>query len=86
MVPFAATLIGAAVFGDLVIGIGFAAVLYCIAKLIGKDRKEISPATIILAVILIVYVFIALKYGGNFITATAGGPGMGGGPGGPAPQ
>lgn len=86
MVPFAATLIGAAVFGDLVIGIGFAAVLYCIAKLIGKDRKEISPATIILAVILIVYVFIALKYGGNFITATAGGPGMGGGAGGPAPQ
>ncbi len=76
MIPFAATAVGAAFMGDLVIGIAFGAVLYCIVKLIGKDRKEMKPMTILLAVILLVYAFIALKYGGNYVTATAGPGGM----------
>lgn len=83
-VPFAATVVGTAFFGNLALGIAFGVVLYCIIKLIGKDRKEINPAVIILTVILLVYVVIALKYGGNYITAATGamgGPmGMGGGP------
>ncbi len=79
-IPFAATLVGAAFFGDITIGIAFGVALYCIFKVIDKSRREIKLTTVILAVILIVYAFIALKYGGNFVTATMGGMG---GPGGP---
>ena len=84
-IPFAATVLGTVFGGDIVIGVAFGAILYCIIKLIGSTRKEIKITTIILAVILIAYVFIALKYGGNFVIASAGE--MGGAPmGGGAPQ
>lgn len=82
-IPFAATLAGMAFFGDITIGIAFGLVLYCVFKAIDKSRKELKPATIILAVILLVYAFIAIKYGGNFVTAAMGGMGGPGGPGGP---
>lgn len=68
-IPFAATLVGAAFMGDLVIGVAIGTVVYMIVKLIGKDRKSIQIAAIVMTVIFLVYTFIAVKYGGNYITA-----------------
>lgn len=80
-IPFVAALSGMAFFGDITIGIAFGTVLYCIFKAIDKTRSELKLSTIILAVILLIYAYIALKYGGNFVTAVSGGM-MGAGPGG----
>lgn len=80
MIPFAGTLVGIVFCNDLVMGIAFGVILYCIVKLLGRERKTISIHVIILAAILAVYTFIALKYGGNYITVAAtmgfGGPPM----------
>lgn len=72
-VPFAVTLAAAAYTGDLVLGVAGGAILYVIVKLIGKDRKQIKVPTLILAAVLLVYTFIALKYGGNYITQVMNG-------------
>lgn len=81
MIPFAATLIGTVFLGDMVLGAALGVILYCIAKLISKDRKNIQPGVLILAVIMLIYVFISLKYGGNYVTAVmSGGPGGMGAP------
>ncbi len=69
-VSFAATLAGIAFLGDLVLGAALGTILYCILKLIGKDRKTIQIPVLILAVIFAVYAFLALKYGGNFVTVS----------------
>lgn len=66
--PFAATVGAAAFTGDLVLGVAIGAVLYVIIQLIGRDRKTIRIQTIILAVVLLVYAFIAFRYGGNYVT------------------
>lgn len=81
MIPFAATLVGTVFLGDLVLGVAFGVILYCIIKLIRKERKTIQFGVIILAVIMFIYAFISLKYGGNFVTAVmTGGPGGMGAP------
>lgn len=76
--PFAATLAGCVFCGDIVLGVAFGTVLYCIMKLIGKDRKNINAGVLILAIVFVVYTYIALKYGGNYVTAANNM--MGGGP------
>ncbi len=77
VIPFAAVLAGTAFTGNIAIGVAVATVLYVIAKIIGKDRKEIKVCTIIVAIVFIAFTFIELKYGGNYVTVVAqmmGGP------------
>lgn len=55
--------------GNIVCAIGTGMAAYVIAKLIGKDRKEIKISSIILTVILMIYLVLTIVKGTGFVTA-----------------
>lgn len=79
-IPFIITIIGMAFFDNFMIGIAIGSIVYLVLKLISAERKEISIQTIILTIIFAAFAFVALKYGGNYVTVISnmgfGGPPM----------
>lgn len=79
-IPFVITVIGMTCFQNFVIGIALGTICYLILKLLSAERKELRISTIILTVIFCAFVFIALNYGGNYVTVVTqmgfGGPPM----------
>jgi xanthine/uracil/vitamin C permease (AzgA family) len=79
-IPFVITLAGMAFTSNFVLGAAVGTVIYLILKLISPKRRETRVPEIILTVIFIAFAFIALKYGGNYVTPVSqmgfGGPPM----------
>lgn len=79
-IPFVITVIGMLFFNNFVVGIAIGTVVYLVFKLVSSSRKELTIPTMILAVVFAVFAWIALKYGGNYVTVVQnmgfGGPPM----------
>lgn len=58
--PFAATVVAAALLGNIALGVALGCVAYTICKAVGKDRKELSTSSIILAVVMLVFTIVTL--------------------------
>lgn len=73
-VSFIATLVGIVFFQDLVLGVAIGTILYGVLKAISmvreKNFKSFNVQVLVLVVIFAVYAFIALKYGGNYVTVS----------------
>lgn len=60
MLPFAATVVGAALLGNIALGVALGCVSYVICKAAGKERKELGIPSIVLGAVLLVYMIFAL--------------------------
>ncbi len=60
MLPFAATVIGAGVLGNISLGVALGCVSYVICKLAGRERKELSGPSIALGAMMLVFTVLAL--------------------------
>lgn len=60
IVPFAATVVGAAVLGNIAIGVAVGCAAYVICGLLSGDRREVGVPSVILGVIMLLYTVLAL--------------------------
>lgn len=60
MLPFAATVVGAALLGNIVLGVALGCVSYVICKAAGKERKELGASAIVLGALMLVVMIVTL--------------------------
>ena len=58
--PFAATVTAAALLGNIALGAALGCVAYAVCKAAGKDRKELTAPSIILAVVMLAFTIVTL--------------------------
>ena len=60
MLPFAATVIGAGVLGNIALGVALGCVSYVICKAVGRERRELSAPSIALGAVMLAFAVLAL--------------------------
>ena len=60
MLPFAATVIGAGVLGNIALGVALGCVSYVVCKAAGRERKELTAPSIALGAVMLVFTVLTL--------------------------
>lgn len=58
--PFAATVVAAAFLGNIALGVSLGCVAYVICKAAGKERRELTPACVLLGAVMLVFTIVTL--------------------------